>query len=188
MGILGDIRQMFRQNILFFAFFATVFLLCAAAEWMFAKNAMKYALRQSKNIDKKHLLVAVIVSDGLSIVLSIVLNVAGWYWTYANSGLRIGELYGGLLASMLCSPVLTPLAWLVVVFGSSAAVVMNPFFFIVWLPLLCMGLLSLASPIMRAKIMWRSECRPWLKWLKLLFVVYATFWPMSLVFSPLASR
>ena len=176
------------MNILFFAFFATVFLLCAAAEWLFAKEALKYVRGQSNSGGEKNLLAAVGVSDGLSIVL----NVVGWCWAYAslNNGWLTysSELYGELLASMLCSPVLTPLTWLVVVFGGSATVVMNPFFFILWLPLLCMGLLALASPIMRAKVMWRSECRPWLKWLKLLFVVYATFWPVSLVIPLLASR
>ena len=144
---------------LFFGFFAAVFLLCAAAEWLFAKESLRHVRGQSKSRGETNLLAAVVVSDGISIVLNVV-----------------------------CSLLLTPLTWLVVVFGGTFAVAMNPFIFIFWLPLLCMGLLSFASPIMRAKIMWQSACRPWLKWLKLLFVVYTTFWPVALAMPFMASR
>ena len=173
---------------LFFGFFAAVFLLCAAAEWLFAKEALRHVRGQSKSRSETNLLAAVVVSDGISIVL----NVVGWCWAYAsiNNGWLMGssKLYCDLLVSMLCSLLLTPLTWLVVVFGGTFVVAMNPFIFIFWLPLLCMGLLSFASPIMRAKIMWQSECRPWLKWLKLLFVVYTTFWPVALAMPFMASR
>lgn len=179
---------MCNAHIMFFGFFAAVFLLCAAAEWMFAKESLMYAHKWSKSKGEKHLLAAVVVSDGISIVL----NVAGWCWAYEslNNGWLIcsSKLHGELLVSLLCSLLLTPLTWLVVVFGGTFAVVMTPPIFIFWLPLLCMGLLSFASPIMRAKVMWRSECRPWLKWPKLLFVVYATFWPVALAIPFMASR
>ena len=41
---------------------------------------------------------------------------------------------------------------------------------------------------MRAKVMWRSECRLWLKLLKMLFVIYTTFWPAALAIPFMGGR
>ena len=138
---------MTNDSLCFFAFFAAVFVFCAIAEWMFAAEAVKFARRRNLGKCMRRFLAAVIISDGLSIIL----NVVGWCWAYAslNNGwwMCSSELHGELLVSLLCSLLLTPLTWLVVVFGGMFAVAMNPFIFIFWLPLLCMGLLSFASPI-----------------------------------------
>lgn len=176
---------------LFFGFFAAVFLLCAAAEWLFAKEALKYVRGQSKSRGETNLLAAVVVSDGISIVL----NVIGWCWAYAslNNGWLIcsSTLRGDLMDSILLSVPAAPITWFITALGGPLVeiiefscppvVFLGPFS-------LPVGLLSFASPIMRAKIMWQSACRPWLKWLKLLFVVYTTFWPAALAIPFMTSR
>ena len=161
----------------FFAFFAAVFCFCAVAEWMFATEAVRYSRRRNLGKRMRLFLAAVVISDGLSIIL----NVGGWCWAYAtiNGGWLIGstDLMAELRGSALLSPMFSPIAFLCTAFaGPLVAIIDRPLLFL--LPLtLPMGLLSFASPIIRAKVMWKTE---WRSWIKLLFVVYATFLPASL--------
>ena len=177
---------------LFFGFFAAVFLLCAAAEWMFAKESLKYARGQSRSKGEKYLLAAVVVSDAISIVL----NVGGWCWAYAtiNNGWLIcsSTLRGDLMCSILLSVPAAPITWFVTALGGplleiiKTSPVCPPIVFLWYF--IPVGLLSFASPIMRAKVMWRSECRLWLKLLKMLFVIYTTFWPAALAIPFMGGR
>ncbi len=160
----------------FFAFFAAVFVFCAIAEWMFAAEAVEYTRRQNLGKRMRLFLAAVIISDGLSIII----NVVGWCWAYAtiNRGRLIGtDIVAELLVWALPAPVVSPLTFfLVALAGPLVEILDGPLSFL--LPLtLPMGLLSFASPIMRAKVMWKAG---WRSWIKLLVVVYATFLPASL--------
>ena len=164
-------------SIQFFGFFVAVFVFCAVAEWMFAVESVRYARRRNLGKQMRLFLTAVVISDGLSIIL----NVVGWCWAYAtiNGGWLIGSasLMAGLYFSVLFCPIFSPLSFFVVVLAGPLAVFLDgPL--IGFLPLtLPMGLLSFASPIMRAKVMWKADRR---SCIKLLFVVYATFMPASL--------
>ena len=165
-------------SLCFFAFFAVVFAFCAIAEWMFAAEAVKYARRRNLGKRMRLFLAAVVISDGLSIIV----NVVGWCWVYAtiNGGLLIGtDIVSELLVYALLGPVVSPITFLFVgLAGPLVAILDGPLLFL--LPLtLPTGLLSFASPIMRAKVMWKAD---WLSWIKLLFVIYATFLPASLIF------
>lgn len=171
-------------SLCFFAFFAAVFVFCAIAEWMFAAEAVKYARRRNLGKRMRRFLAAVVISDGLSIIL----NVVGWCWVYAtiNGGRLISFVtVAELLAVALLGPLFSPVTFFAVGFaGPLVDILDGPLFFL--LPLtLPMGLLSFASPIMRAKVMWKSG---WLSLIKLLFVVYATFLPASLAFPFMSSR
>ena len=166
------------ESIQFFGFFAAVFVFCAVAEWMFAAEAVRYAHRRNLGKRMRLFLAAVVISDGLSIIL----NVVGWCWAYAtiNGGRLIGtDIVSELLGCALLAPVVSPITFLFVVLAGPLVVILDgPLLFL--LPLtLPMGLLSFASPIMRAKVMWKAD---WLSFIKLLFVVYATFLPASLIF------
>ena len=172
------------ESLCFFAFFAAVFVFCAIAEWMFAAEAVKYARRRNLGKRMRLFLAAVVISDGLSIIL----NVGGWCLVYAtiNGGWLIGkDIVSELLGCALLAPVVSPITFLFVVLAGPLVVILDgPLLFL--LPLtLPMGLLSFASPIMRAKVMWKSG---WLSWIKLLFVVYATFLPASLAIPFMAGR
>ena len=170
-------------SVAFFAFFASVFCLCAVAEWMFAMEAARYARRRNPGKRMRLFLAAVVVSDGLSIIL----NVGGWCWAYAtaNGGWLIGsaDFMADSRKSALLSPLLSPVTFLGTAIAAPLVVILDrpfvesPLFLL--LPLtLPMGLLSIASPLIRAKVMWKAG---WRSWIKLLFVVYATFLPASLV-------
>ena len=165
-------------SLCFFAFFAVVFAFCAIAEWMFAVEVVKYARRRNLGKRMRLFLAAVVISDGLSIIV----NVVGWCWAYAtiNGGRLIGTgIVSELLGCALLAPVVSPITFLFVgLAGPLVAILDGPLLFL--LPLtLPTGLLSFASPIMRAKVMWKAD---WLSFIKLLFVVYATFLPASLIF------
>ena len=165
------------ESLCFFAFFMAVFVFCAIAEWMFAAEAVRYARRRNLGKQMRFFFAAVVVSDGLSIIL----NVVGWCWVYAtiNGGLLIGtDIVSELLAWALPALVVSPITFFVVgLAGPLVEVgipVGGPLVLLLTLP---MGLLSFASPIMRAKVMWKAD---WRSCIKLLFVVYATFMPASL--------
>ena len=166
------------ESLCFFAFFVAVFVFCAIAEWMFAAEAVKYARRRNLGKRMRIFLAAVVISDGLSIIL----NVGGWCLAYAtiNGGRLIGtDIVSELLAWALPALVVSPITFFVVgLAGPLVEILDGPLIFL--LPLtLPMGLLSFASPIMRAKVMWKAD---WLSFIKILFVVYATFLPASLIF------
>lgn len=172
------------ESLCFFAFFAAVFVFCAIAEWMFAAEAVKYARRRNLGKRMRFFFAAVVISDGLSIIL----NVVGWCWVYAtiNGGLLIGtDIVSELLAWALPALVVSPITFFVAgLAGPLVEILDGPLIFL--LPLtLPMGLLSFASPIMRAKVMWKAG---WLSLIKLLFVVYATFLPASLAIPFMAGR
>ena len=164
-------------SIQFFGFFAAVFVFCAVAEWMFAAEAVNYARRRNLGKRMRLFLVAVVISDGLSIIL----NVIGWCWAYAtlNGGRLISfDTVAELLGYALLSPVFSPLTFFVLALaGPLVEILDGPLLFLSPLTF-PMGLLSFASPIMRAKVMWKAD---WRSCIKLLFVVYATFVPASLV-------
>ena len=165
------------ESIQFFGFFAAVFVFCAVAEWMFAAEAVNYARRRNLGKRMRLFLVAVVISDGLSIIL----NVIGWCWAYAtlNGGRLISfDTVAELLGYALLSPVFSPLTFFVLALaGPLVEILDGPLLFLSPLTF-PMGLLSFASPIMRAKVMWKAD---WRSCIKLLFVVYATFVPASLV-------
>ena len=170
-------NKMINESLCFFAFFAAVFVFCAIAEWMFAVEAVRYARRRNLGKRMRLFLSAVIISDGLSIIL----NVGGWCWAYTtiNGGRLIcSDIVAELITSAFLAPLLSPATFLGVgLAGPLVAIIDGPLLFL--LPLtLPMGLLSFASPIMRTKVMWKAE---WLSWIKLLFVVYAMFLPASLL-------
>ena len=163
-------------SLCFFAFFAAVFAFCAIAEWVFAVEAVKYARRRNLGKRMRLFLAAVVISDGLSIIL----NVVGWCWAYAtiNGGRLIGtDIVSELLGCALLGPMFSPITFLGVAFAAPIVEILGGPLFLLWPMTLPMGLLSFASPIMRAKVMWKAD---WLSWIKLLFVVYATFLPASL--------
>ena len=165
------------ESIQFFGFFAAVFVFCAVAEWMFAAEAVNYARRRNLGKRMRLFLVAVVISDGLSIIL----NVVGWCLEYAtiNGGWLIGsaKLMAELHSSVLLSPLFSPITFFVVALaGPLVEILDGPLLFLSPLTF-PMGLLSFASPIMRAKVMWKAD---WRSCIKLLFVVYATFVPASL--------
>ena len=160
----------------FFAFFTAVFVFCAIAEWMFAAEAIGYARRRNLGKRMRLFLAAVVVSDGLSIIL----NVVGWCWAYAtiNGGWLIGsDIVADLLAWTLLGPVFSPITFLGLAFAAPLVAILDGPLFLLSPLTLAMGLLSFASPVLRAKVMWEAERR---SWLKLLFVVYVTFLPASL--------
>ena len=160
----------------FFAFFTAVFVFCAIAEWMFAAEAIGYARRRNLGKRMRLFLAAVVVSDGLSIIL----NIIGWCWAYAtrNGGRLISfDTVANLLGYALLSPVFSPLTFFVWAFAGPFAELFGAPLIGFWPLTLPMGLLSFASPIMRAKVMWKAD---WRSCIKLLFVVYATFVPASL--------
>ena len=100
------------ESIQFFGFFAAVFVFCAAAEWMFAAEAVRYARRRNLGKGMRQFLAAVVISDGLSIIL----NVIGWCWAYAtlNGGRLISfDTVAELLGYALLSPVFSPLTFFV---------------------------------------------------------------------------
>ena len=172
------------ESLCFFAFFAAVFVFCAIAEWMFAAEAVKYARRRNLGKRMRFFFAAVVISDGLSIIL----NVVGWCWVYAtiNGGRLISfDTVSELLVWALPAPVVSPITFFVLsLAGPLVEILDGPLIFL--LPLtLPMGLLSFASPIMRAKVMWKAG---WLSLIKLLFVVYATFLPASLAIPFMAGR
>ena len=165
-------------SIQFFGFFAAVFVFCAAAEWMFAAEAVRYARRRNLGKGMRQFLAAVVISDGLSIIL----NVVGSCLALAtiNGGWMIGSarLMAELHSSVLLSPVFSPITFLLMPLAVPLLemdILVGPLILLLTLP---MGLLSFASPIMRAKVMWKAG---WRSCIKLLFVVYATFLPASLV-------
>ena len=166
------------ESIQFFGFFAAVFVFCAVAEWMFAVEAVKYARRRNLGKGMRQFLAAVVISDGLSIIL----NIVGWCLEYAtiNGGWLIGsaKLMAELHSSVLLSPLFSPITFFVVALAGPLVEVGipvgGPLVLLLTLP---MGLLSFASPIMRAKVMWKAD---WRSCIRLLFVVYATFLPASL--------
>ena len=165
------------ESIQFFGFFAAVFVFCAVAEWMFAAEAVNYARRRNLGKRMRLFLAAVVISDGLSIIL----NVVGWCLEYAtiNGGWLIGsaKLMAELHSSVLLSPLFSPITFFVVALaGPFVEILDGPLLFLSPLTF-PMGLLSFASPIMRAKVMWKAD---WRSCIKLLFVVYATFMPASL--------
>ena len=167
---------MMNGSLCFFAFFAAVFVICAIAEWMFAAEAVQYARRRNLGKRMRLFLAAVIISDGLSIIL----NVVGWCWAYAtiNGGRLIGtDIVSELLGCALLGPLFSPITFLGAAFAAPIVAILGGPLFLLWPLTLPMGLLSFASPIMRSRVMWKSG---WLSWLKLLFVVYATFLPASL--------
>ena len=164
------------ESIQFFGFFAAVFVFCAVAEWMFAAEAVRYARRRNLGKGMRQFLAAVVISDGLSIIL----NVIGWCWAYAtlNGGRLISfDTVAELLGYALLSPVFSPLTFFVLALaGPLVEILDGPLLFLSPLTF-PMGLLSFASPIMRAKVMWKAD---WRSCIRLLFVVYATFLPASL--------
>lgn len=175
-------NEMTKESLCFFAFFAAVFGVCAIAEWMFAAEAVRYARRRKLGEQMRLFLAAVVISDGLSIIL----NVGGWCLAYAtiNGGWLIGtDIVSESLVYALLSPVVSPITFLVASLGGPF-VLDGPLDFLSPL-MLPVGLLSFASPIMRAKVMWKAG---WLSLIKLLFVVYATFLPASLALAYLAGR
>jgi len=165
------------ESIQFFGFFAAVFVFCAVAEWMFAAEAVRYARRRNLGKGMRQFLAAVVISDGLSIIL----NVIGWCWAYAtlNGGRLISfDTVAELLGYAHLIPVFSPLTFFVLALaGPLVEILDGPLLFLSPLTF-PMGLLSFASPIMRAKVMWKAD---WRSCIKLLFVVYATFVPASLV-------
>ena len=164
------------ESIQFFGFFAAVFVFCAVAEWMFAAEAVNYARRRNLGKRMRLFLAAVVISDGLSIIL----NVVGWCAAYAtiNGGWMISfDTVAELLGYALLSPVFSPLTFFVLAFAGPLVEFLDAPLIGLWLLTLPMGLLSFASPIMRAKVMWKAD---WRSCIKLLFVVYATFVPASL--------
>ena len=164
------------ESIQFFGFFAAVFVFCAVAEWMFAAEAVNYARRRNLGKRMRLFLAAVVISDGLSIIL----NVVGWCAAYAtiNGGRLISfDTVAELLGYALLSPVFSPLTFFVLALaGPLVEILDGPLLFLSPLTF-PMGLLSFASPIMRAKVMWKAD---WRSCIRLLFVVYATFLPASL--------
>ena len=165
-------------SLCFFAFFAAVFAFCAIAEWVFAAEAVKYARRRNLGKGMRLFLAAVVISDGLSIIL----NVGGWCWAYAtiNGGRLIGTgIVSELLVCALLGPMFSPITFLGVAFAAPIVEILGGPLFLLWPMTLLMGLLSFASPIMRAKVMWKAG---WLSLIKLLLVVYATFLPAILIF------
>ena len=164
------------ESIQFFGFFAAVFVFCAVAEWMFAAEAVRYARRRNLGKGMRQFLAAVVISDGLSIIL----NVVGWCAAYAtiNGGRLISfDTVAELLGYALLSPVFSPLTFFVLALAGPFAVLFGAPLIGFWPLTLPMGLLSFASPIMRAKVMWKAD---WRSCIRLLFVVYATFLPASL--------
>ena len=164
------------ESIQFFGFFAAVFVFCAVAEWMFAVESVRYARRRNLGKQMRLFLTAVVISDGLSIIL----NVVGWCAAYAtiNGGRLISfDTVTELLGYTLLSPVFSPLTFFVLALaGPLVEILDGPLLFLSPLTF-PMGLLSFASPIMRAKVMWKAD---WRSCIRLLFVVYATFLPASL--------
>ena len=164
------------ESIQFFGFFAAVFVFCAVAEWMFAVEAVKYARRRNLGKGMRQFLAAVVISDGLSIIL----NVVGWCAAYAtiNGGRLISfDTVAELLGYALLSPVFSPLTFFVLALAGPLVEILDGPLLFLWPLTLPMGLLSFASPIMRAKVMWKAD---WRSCIRLLFGVYATFLPASL--------
>ena len=165
------------ESIQFFGFFAAVFVFCAVAEWMFAAEAVNYARLRNLGKRMRLFLAAVVISDGLSIILNVVGSCLAL--TTINGGWMIGSarLMAELHSSVLLSPLFSPITFFVVALaGPLVEILDGPLLFLSPLTL-PMGLLSFASPIMRAKVMWKAD---WRSCIKLLFVVYATFVPASL--------
>ena len=84
---------------------------------------------------------------------------------------------GGVGQTSPTLPEFSPITFFVVALASPLVVFLDGPLICLWPLTVPVGLLSFASPIMRAKVMWKAD---WLSWIKLLFVVYATFLPASL--------